>query len=297
LHLLGDTDAESMSAATALINLTALPAIAMIAVENGAVERSMDFLRDGVLPSDLLLMLLANLTNTEGGVNVITQEGKSLEGYFINKLVHMLAFSKPASMFDYAASILTNITRHPVGRRVFLEPKSGLLHLALQSLAQGQSEKRRLGVAAAVRNCCLEETSCTRLLATPTMTSYGDFSAANCRNSISSTSSSEGGLETIRLLLQIVTGSHRAREHSDAIRQCCAESIAALAHHDGGRASLVECDAPRLISIGYAQEQHMETCAALEAAATLFLSHGLVPEEFQPPEGVQRVEILDEEGG
>ena len=59
--------------------------MATLAVEKGAVERCMEFLREGECPADLLMMLLANVTNTEGGVSVFSQEGKSLEA---GSLVH-----------------------------------------------------------------------------------------------------------------------------------------------------------------------------------------------------------------
>jgi hypothetical protein len=102
------TTAESKPAATALVNLTGLPEIATLAVEKGAVERAMEFLRDPLefAPPELLMMLLANVTNTEGGVHVFSQEGKSLEGFFVMKLVQMLADSKPSKSYDHAASVV-----------------------------------------------------------------------------------------------------------------------------------------------------------------------------------------------
>ena len=45
LHLMGKPAAESKPAATALVNLTTASDIATLAVEKGAVERAMEFLR------------------------------------------------------------------------------------------------------------------------------------------------------------------------------------------------------------------------------------------------------------
>ena len=295
LHLLGAAAAESKYAATALVNLTVIPEVATLAVEKGAVERVMELLRENTIPADLLLKLLTNLTNTDGGVSVLTQEGKPLEGFFISKVVHLLAMAKPPSMYDYAASIITNFTRHPIGRRVFLDPKRGLMCMALASLIPGQSEVRRVGVAAAIRNCCLDDLSCTRLLATPCAAPSGNNSFDVCCSTSSTHSYAEGGLEAVRSLIRIVSDTTKSRELSDAVRQCCAEAIAALARQAVGRDALVACDAPQLIRVGYAEEDHAETCAALEATATIFMSHGLVPEELQPPEGLRQAEILEGE--
>ena len=169
LHLMGAPTSESKPSTTALVNLTASPDVATRAVEKGAVERAMEFLRAGAesdgCPPDLLLSLLANVTNTEGGVHVFSQDGKPLEGFFVTKLVQMLAASEPKDAYDHAASVLTNVARHPAGRRALLDPKRGLIFAALPSMSPPASETRRCGVAAALRNCCVDEQSCASLLA------------------------------------------------------------------------------------------------------------------------------------
>ena len=47
LHLMGAPTSESKPSTTALVNLTASPDVATRAVEKGAVERAMEFLRAG----------------------------------------------------------------------------------------------------------------------------------------------------------------------------------------------------------------------------------------------------------
>ena len=85
LHLMGKPAAESKPAATALVNLTTASDIATLAVEKGAVERALEFLRAspdaGGCPPTSSSPVLVNVTNTEGGVHVFSQEGKSLEGF------------------------------------------------------------------------------------------------------------------------------------------------------------------------------------------------------------------------
>ena len=78
------------------------------------------------------------------------------------------------------------------------------------------------------------------------------------------------------------------------MRQSCAEAVACLADCEGGRAALVQCDAPRLMRLGYADEDHGETADAMEVAAEKFLRFGMVPAELQPADGLRRVEVVDE---
>ena len=80
LRLLGGGENEATPAATALVNLTCSSEVATLAVHNGVVERAMDSLRGGC-KIELYLMLLVNITNTEGGLSIFCQEGKQLEGF------------------------------------------------------------------------------------------------------------------------------------------------------------------------------------------------------------------------
>ena len=308
LHLMGKPSAESKPAATALVNLTTASDIATLAVEKGAVERAMEFLRAspdaGGCPPDLLLSLLVNVTNTEGGVHVFSQEGKSLEGFFVMKLVQMLADAQPAELYDHAASVLTNVSRHPAGRRCFIDPSRGLVRAALPSMAGSASETRRVGVAAALRNCCVDDAGRSALLAAPG--AGGSSAAAAAAKEIAvvgfgkdgASGATEGGLEAVRALLRPISAVKTAPERCDAVRQSCAEAVLGLAGSDAGRAALAACDAPRLLKVGYGDEEHPETMEAMEAAAEKFMLHGMVPAEMQPKDGIQRVEVVDDgEGG
>ncbi len=105
LHLLGKDPPESTPSAQALINLTGHSLeVVSLAVNKGAVERCIDFIKDGeCAPVDLLLSLLANITKAEGGVHVLSQEGKPLEGFYIQRLVQLLVSGKPQETFAQAA--------------------------------------------------------------------------------------------------------------------------------------------------------------------------------------------------
>ena len=308
LHLMGAPAAESRPATTALVNLTGASEVATLAVEKGAVERAMQFLRgaggedSAGCPADLLLSVLVNVTNTEGGVHVFAQEGKSLEGFFVAKLVQMLAEGTPAAQFDRAASVLTNVCRHPAGRRNFLEPSRRLVRATLASLKPSAPETRRVGVAAALRNCCADARGCESgswrpsARGTPPRSRRRRPSPASRR--WAPPARPRAASRVVRALLAPVSGGTGGagvgKERCDAVRQSCAEAVACLADCEGGRAALVQCDAPRLMRLGYADEDHGETAEAMEIAAEKFLRFGMVPAELQPADGLRRVEVVDE---
>ena len=141
LRLLGGGENEATPAATALVNLTCSSEVATLAVHNGVVERAMDSLRGGC-KIELYLMLLVNITNTEGGLSIFCQEGKQLEGFYVTSITQMLLKEISSRNADHCASILTNVTRHPIGRRVFLE-QCGPGHSARTASAYQWSKAHR----------------------------------------------------------------------------------------------------------------------------------------------------------
>ena len=303
LHLMGRTGSEGKSATSSLVNLTVKPELATLAVEHGAVERAMDFLRGDDSQKDLLIMFLANLTNTESGLTVFSQEGKSLEGYYIMKVVQLLIAGRPAHLFDHCASVLTNVTRHPIGRKVFSDPAFGFVYAVLPNLAKSASETRRIGVAAAIRNCCMEVSSCVALLSTRetrmTVTTAAlshDFEEAQVHVSEDATDliPTNAGKEIVRHILRPISGIKPVVEHCEAVRQSCAEAVAFLAQNEHGRLALVSCEAPLVLRSGYAEEDHKETQTAMEHAARLFLLHGMVTTESQISTGLHRAEKVYE---
>lgn len=280
LNAIGREGVESKYAATALVNLTHDPWVITEVVNKGAVERAMDGIRDGDgAPVNLLLSLLANVTTAESGVHVICQEGKALEGFYVSKLIQLLTTGKPEEEYDHAASVLTNITRDPIGRRVFLDLKRGLLASVIPFMSQA-NELRRERVAAALRNCCMDDIQRQALL------NYVGTNGGDCEH------------EVVRALLRPISGKTVGAELNDHVRQACAEAIFALAKDSAGREVLGKLDAPRLLRDGYELEEHAETCAALVACGELFMKHNMVPADLQ--EGLnnpQACEVVDDDEG
>jgi hypothetical protein len=303
LHLMGRTGSEGNTATSSLVNLTALPELATLAVEHGAVERAMDFLRQDDSQKDILIMLLANLTSTEGGLTVLSQEGQPHEGYYITKLVQMLIGGKPSQLYDHCASILTNATRHPIGRKVFSDPNLGLVHAVLPFLAKSASETRRIGIAAAIRNCCIEDSfriallssreTCTAVFpaAISDVPEQADIESSEAASDFQAT---KAGKEIVRHILRPISGIKTAVEQCEAVRQSCAEAVAFLAQNVHGRSVLMSCEAPLVLRSGYIEENHKDTQTAMEDAARLFLLHGMVPADTQLPSGLHRAEKVCE---
>ena len=135
------------------------------------------------------------------------------------------------------------------------------MRATLASLKPSAPETRRVGVAAALRNCCADARGCESVLAA---VGSGNAAAVAAEASVAgfakvgASGATEGGLEVVRALLAPVSGGTGGagvgKERCDAVRQSCAEAVACLADCEGGRAALVQCDAPRLMRLGYADE-------------------------------------------
>ena len=157
--MLGKDPPESTPAAQALINLTGHSLeVASVAVSKGAVERCIDFIKDSECAPVDLLSLLANITKAEGGVHVLSQEGKPLEGFYIQRLVQLLVGGKPPETYDQAASVLCNVSRHPIGRKVILDLNGSIINLVTPMLVS-TCDIRRERIAATVQNLCCDSES------------------------------------------------------------------------------------------------------------------------------------------
>ena len=140
------------------------------------------------------------------------------------KLVQMLAEAQPAELYDHAASVLTNVSRHPAGRRCFVDPSRGLVRAVLPSMTGSASETRRVGVAAALRNCCVDDAGRSALLAAP------GAGGLRCRRRREGDRRRRvrqgrrerchgGWSEAVRALLRPISAVKTAPERCDAVRQ------------------------------------------------------------------------------
>jgi len=271
LHLLGKDPKESTPSAQALINLTGHSLeICASAVNKGAVERCIDFIKDGeCAPIDLLLSLLANITKTEGGVHVLSQEGKPLEGFYIQRLVQLLISGKPTEMYAQAASVLCNVSRHPIGRKVILDRSGTIINLVVPMLLSS-CDIRRERIAATMQNLCCDAESRKKLL---------------------ELDSEETPI--IKTLLRPISGAKVNKELSDNVRRGCAGAILLLAKEENGREILKKFNAHELLKDGYELEEEADVCDALEQIGDIFLKHGMVPDDMVPKD--MAAELINDE--
>lgn len=77
------------------------------------------------------------------------------------------------------------------------------------------------------------------------------------------------------------TGGH-TQEPQGTTRELLAEAVLLAAQHPRGRAALWTFNAPEQLRTGYATEEGVGVCEAMEAAARLFMAGGGDDEEEQP---------------
>ena len=146
------------------------------------------------------------------------------------------------------------------------------------------SETRRVGVAAALRNCCVDDAGRSarwrlwrgRLLRRRRRRE-GDRRrrVRQGRRERRHGGWSGGGARAAPTHQRRQNGARAMRRSETIVRG----GVVGAAGSDAGRAALGACDAPRLLKVGYGDEEHPETMEAMEAAAEKFMLHGMVPAE------------------
>jgi len=218
--------------------------------------------------------MLANLTRTEEGAKALLQQGNArLEGLHLTRLVHLMIGSTDEE-HDHVANVLMNVTRVPLGRQLLAAKGSGLLPALAEQLT-ARSEERRIGIARALQHCCAS------LEGEEEMSDFLE----------------EAGKASLRAILKPVSGIP-PKERSDDVRAAAAGAVAALAASSAGRDALWDVDAPNLLKKGYEDEEHVETCDAMERAANLFISNSAVDDEDGNAEGGgEEEEVVVNTGG
>mmetsp|Transcript_21144 Transcript_21144/g.63303 ORF Transcript_21144/g.63303 Transcript_21144/m.63303 type:complete len:395 (-) Transcript_21144:598-1782(-) len=249
----------SAGALKVLVNLSQDDSAAARMVEQRAVARVMDYIREGACPhARLMCMLLSNLTAREPGCEQLLQLGQDrLQGLNVAVLLKKFVMSGinygmgggadgDEDPFEHVAAVLTNLTRLEAARRLLLEDGRGLLPVLVAQL-QSPSQLRRRGAAGAVKNCC--------------MRAEGDGTLASLLRDDA----------VLAKMLEPISGAEKAKEPDAVVREALAESVLAIALTTEGRAALWRVKAPEMLKAGYAQEDHPGVCHAMEQAAELFI--------------------------
>ncbi|TYK07746.1 protein HGH1-like protein isoform X2 [Cucumis melo var. makuwa] len=147
-------------AAEALVNLSQNSDLAGKMIDLGLIGEAMNLLYnvDSSI-SQLLVMLLVNLTQLDAGIASLLQTGDDkMQGLYVMKIVRSFCRSASESSddpFEHVASILVNISKKEAGRKLLLDPNRGLLKQIIRQY-DSNSQLRKNGVFGTLRNCCFE---------------------------------------------------------------------------------------------------------------------------------------------
>ncbi|KAJ4750567.1 ARM repeat superfamily protein [Rhynchospora pubera] len=273
-RLLFDSSLDFSSAsADALINLSQVPDLASKLVSLGVVAASMEVMYKRPELAQKLVMLLVNLTQVEAGVNALLQVGdEKMEGLYVSKLVRSFCRSSSADSgedaFEHVASVLINISKAEAGRRVLLEPKRGLLKQVMRQ-SDSTNPIRKKGVCSTIRNCCFEaDNQLQNLLIIAEYLWPALLLPVSGKKIYSEEDRSKMPPELSNVL------SHEREVVEDPeIRQEALEAIYMISMQEAGRKALWAVNGPRILQVGYEDEEDPKVMEAYEQIGSLLVGN------------------------
>ncbi|KAJ0988559.1 hypothetical protein J5N97_006915 [Dioscorea zingiberensis] len=288
--LLRDPNPDLASpAADSLVNLSQNPSIAEGLVSLGTIPVAVDVIyKNGVDPgvASRLVMLLANLTQIDSGAAALLQIGNDkMEGLYVSKLVRSFCRSSSGEakedIFEHVALILVNISKLESGRRILLDPKRGLLKQIVRQ-SDSTSPLRKKGVSGTIHNCCFEADNQLQNLL---LISEFLWPALLLPVAGSKVYSKE---DTIKMPLEIGNALSHDREAVDdpEIRVQALEAIYLISLQEAGRRALWSVNGPRILQVGYEDEEDPKVMEAYESIGSLLVNN---PNTEEP--GTQDVKL------
>ncbi|KAB1999813.1 hypothetical protein E1A91_D12G189900v1 [Gossypium mustelinum] len=276
-RLLSDDKEVSEPAAEALVNLSQNAGLAAKMVEMGLIKIAMDMLyKLGSSITQLLVMLLVNLTQLDDGISSLLQIGDDkMQGLYVMKLVRSFCRSSETSddPFDHVGSILVNISKKEEGRKMLLDPKRGLLKQIIRQF-DSSSLLRKKGVSGTIRNCCFEAENQLQNLLLISEFLWPALLLPAAGTKI------YGEQDTSKMPLELGSALSIDREpvKDPEIRVQALEAIYLIALQEGGRRALWSVNGPRILQVGYEDEEDPKVMEAYEQIGSL-LVHGSESEE------------------
>ncbi|KAI4386374.1 hypothetical protein MLD38_004309 [Melastoma candidum] len=272
-RLLEESKEVSEPAGQALVNLSQNSDIAAKMVVMGMVKTSMDLLYKPESPiTSLLVMLLVNLTQSDAGIADLLQAGdEKLSGLYVMKLVRSFCRSANDSdedPFEHVGSILVNISKNEAGRKILMDPRRGLLK---QIVRQFDSSRplRKKGVSGTIHNCCFQAENQLQNLLLISEFLWPALLLPVAGNKVYSEQ------DTAKMPLELGTALSIEREPvaDPEIRVQALESIYLIALQEAGRRALWSVNGPRILQVGYEDEDDPKVMEAYERVGAL-LVHG-----------------------
>uniref|UniRef100_A0A7N0UJU1 Protein HGH1 homolog n=1 Tax=Kalanchoe fedtschenkoi TaxID=63787 RepID=A0A7N0UJU1_KALFE len=272
-RLIGDKKEFAEPAAETLVNLSQDSSLAAKMVAGGMVRGTMELLyKQGCSITKLLVMLLVNLTQSEAGIASLLQvEDEKLHGLYVMKLVRSFctsSYDTNGDPFEHVGSILVNISQKEAGRKILLDSKRGLFKQIIRQF-DTKSSLRKKGVAGTIRNCCFEAESQLQNLLLTSEFLWPALLLPVAGNKIYSEQ------DTAKMPLELGTALSIEREAEDdpEIRTQTLEAIYMILLQEAGRRAFWSINGPRILQIGYEDEQDPKVMEAYERVGSL-LVHG-----------------------
>ncbi|KAM3706699.1 hypothetical protein ACJW31_03G169700 [Castanea mollissima] len=272
-RLLAGPKKVSEPAAEALVNLSQDMDLARKMVEMGMVKIAMEILykpESGI--SKLLVMLLVNLTQLDAGIASLLQtEDEKMNGLYVMKLVRSFCRSSSETSddpFEHVASILVNISKQEAARKLLLDPKRGLLKQIIRQF-DSSSPLRKKGVSGTIRNCCFEAESQLPNLLLISEFLWPALLLPVAGNRIYNEK------DTSKMPLELGSALSIEREPvtDPEIQVQVLEAIYLITLQDAGRRAFWSVNGPRILQVGYEDEQDPKVMEAYERVGSLLVDN------------------------
>ncbi|KAL3636259.1 hypothetical protein CASFOL_020806 [Castilleja foliolosa] len=281
-RLLHEKKEVSEPAAEALVNLSQSPDLSEKMVEMGIIKIVMDNLyKQDCDITHLLVMLLVNLTRQDVGIEYLLQQGdEKMRGLYIMKLVRSFCTSpneNKGDPYEHVASILVNISQNEEGRKLLLDPKRGLLKQIIRQF-DSPSTLRKTGVSGTIRNCCFEAENQLQNLLLISEFLWPALLLPVAGNKIYSEQ------DTSKMPPELASALSIEREPvtNPEIRIQVLDAIYLLALQETGRRALWSVSGPRILQIGYEDEENPKVMKAYERVGLLLVEEGGTGEASTP---------------
>ncbi|XP_022868567.1 protein HGH1 homolog [Olea europaea var. sylvestris] len=168
--------------------------------------------------------------------------------------------------FEHVASILVNISQKEAGRKLLLDPKRGLLKQIIRQFDSG-SLLRKKGVSGTIRNCCFEADNQLHNLLLISEFLWPALLLPVAGNKIYSEE------DTSKMPLELGSALSIEREVlvDHEIRVQALDAIYLLILQESGRRAFWSVNGPRILQVGYEDEENPQVMEAYERVGSLLI--------------------------
>ncbi|KAL0408686.1 UNVERIFIED_CONTAM: protein HGH1 [Sesamum radiatum] len=262
-RLLAEKKEVSEPAAEALVNLSQNRDLAGKMVEMGVIKTIMDILyKQDCDITHLLVMLLVNLTQLDVGIDSLLQIGdEKMRGLYIMKLVRSFCASSSEKKVCFRNG--------KKQEESFFDPKRGLLKQIIRQF-DSPSALRKKGVSGTIRNCCFEAEDQLQNLLLISEFLWPALLLPVAGNKIYS----EQDTSKMPLELGSALSIERETVSDPAIRAQALDAIYLLVLQEAGRRAFWSINGPRILQIGYEDEENPQVMEAYERVGSLLIQEG-----------------------